>query len=355
MQMTGLITAPVVGAWVDRVGPRIVAIVGLLGHAAMYVVIARSSGSLGLFYLSFAALAVCASGTLPITWTTVINNWFRDNRGLAIGLTMAGTGLAAGLAPRFVQYLISNTGWRSAYAGIGVTALVISLPVVLLAFRPRPADADSLPVERGITGEWGLTRHEAIQSYRFWALGAALFIITLAINGLIANLVPVLLDDGWSAGKAAASVVFLGPAVVVGRVVAGLLVDRIWAPGVAALFFVQPIIAMLAIASLPMTPFVAVSSAMLLGLAVGAELDLLAFMTSRFFGTRHYGAVFGGIYAFFTVASGLAPLAYARTHDTFGTYRPILLLAALGLVVAIGLLLSLGRYPESRAGDGRTS
>ena len=87
-------------------------------------------------------------------------------------------------------------------------------------------------------------------------------------------------------------------------------------------------------------------------LAAGAELDLLAFLTSRYFGVLHYGAVFGGIYAFFTVGSGLAPLLYARTYDALGTYRPIMTVAAGCLVVAILLLLSLGRYPASGADDG---
>ena len=87
--------------------------------------------------------------------------------------------------------------------------------------------------------------------------------------------------------------------------------------------------------------------AVLLGLAAGAELDLLAYLTSRYFGTRHYGAVFGGIYAFFTVGSGLAPLIYARVFDMLGTYRPMLAVAAIAIVVAVGLLLALGAYPPA--------
>jgi len=88
-------------------------------------------------------------------------------------------------------------------------------------------------------------------------------------------------------------------------------------------------------------------AAVCLGLAAGAELDLLAFLTSRYFGVTHYGAIFGGIYAFFTVGSGLAPLMYARTFDLLGTYRPILMIAAGFLAIAICLLLSLGKYPQA--------
>lgn len=345
MQMMGLLTAPTIGSIVDRIGPRRVGIAGLIGHAAMYVALSLNTGSVVLFYLTFAGLAVCAAGTLPITWTTVINGWFHDNRGLAIGMTMAGIGIAAVLAPPYVQYLITSFGWRAAYLGIGLTALAISLPVVLLLFR-MPAEPGADEPAPATAQNWGLTRAEALRTYRFWALGLALLVITLTVIGIIPNFVPFLLDSGMPPAQAAEIAAIMGVAVIVGRLSAGFLVDRIWAPAVAAAFFTMPILAMLIMANLTPTPGIAVAAAIFLGLAAGAELDLLAFLTSRYFGVSHYGAIFGGIYAFFTVGSGLAPLIYARTFDLLGTYRPMLMAAATFLAVAICLLLSLGRYPN---------
>lgn len=346
MQLMGLITAPTIGSIVDRIGPRKVGIAGLIGHAAMYVLLSLNTGSVVLFYLTFAGLAVCAAGTLPVTWTTVVNGWFHQNRGLAIGLTMAGIGLAAVLAPPYVQFLIDAYGWRTAYLGIGLTALAISLPVVLLLFR-MPGDRDDnhdAPI--ATPPPWGLTRAEALRTRRFWTLGVALLIITLTVIGIIPNFVPYLLDSGMTPARAAEIAAIMGVAVIVGRLLAGFLVDRIWAPAIAAAFFCMPIAAMLLMANVTPTPAVAIATAIFLGLAAGAELDLLAFLTSRYFGVTHYGAIFGGIYAFFTVGSGLAPLVYARTFDLLGTYRPTLLFAAGFLAVAIGLLLSLGKYPQ---------
>lgn len=346
MQLMGLLTAPTIGSVVDRIGPRKVAIAGLIGHAAMYVALSLNTGSVALFYFTFAGLAVFAAGTLPVTWTTVINGWFHDNRGLAIGLTMAGIGLAAVLAPPYVQYLIASFGWRAAYMGIGLTALAISLPVVIVLFRmPDEGAPDDARLTSART--WGVTRAEALRTYRFWALGVALLVITLTVIGIIPNFVPFLRDSGMSPEQAAEIAAIMGVAVIVGRLSAGFLVDRVWAPAVAASFFAMPIVAMLIMANVTPTPPVAIAAAIFLGLAAGAELDLLAFLTSRYFGVAHYGAIFGGIYAFFTVGSGLAPLLYARTFDLLGTYRPMLLVAAVFLAVAIGLLLSLGRYPEA--------
>jgi predicted MFS family arabinose efflux permease len=259
---------------------------------------------------------------------------------------MAGIGLAALLAPPFTQFLVDTAGWRIAYAGIGLSALALSLPAVLLYLRVAPETnttaqtaADPTPLQ------WGPTRAEAMRDYRFWVLGIALFVITLSVIGLIPNFVPLLLDTGWTPTEAAQAATLLGVAVIVGRLMVGFLVDRIWAPAVAGIFFAGPAVAMVLMASLPITPALALVAAVLLGLAAGAELDLLAYLSSRYFGTRHYGAVFGAIYAFFTVGSGLAPLLYARVFDMLGTYRPMLAVAAIAIVVAIGLLLALGAYP----------
>ncbi|MGI9342789.1 MAG: MFS transporter [Gammaproteobacteria bacterium] len=352
MQLMGLITAPTIGSIVDRIGPRKVGIAGLIGHAAMYVLLSLNTGSVLLFYATFAGLAVFAAGTLPVTWTTVINGWFHSNRGLAIGLTMAGIGITAVLAPPFVQFLIDGYGWRTAYLGMGLAALAISLPVVLVLFKMPDADVHN-SATRNAARPWGLTRAEALRTRRFWTLGFALLIITLTVIGIIPNFVPYLLDSGMAPARAAEIAAIMGVAVIVGRLLAGFLVDRIWAPAIAAMFFCMPIAAMLLMANVAPTPTVAIAAAIFLGLAAGAELDLLAFLTSRYFGVTHYGAIFGGIYAFFTVGSGLAPLIYARTFDLLGTYRPMLLIAAGFLAVAIGLLLSLGKYPQAATEDTR--
>ena len=346
MQFCGLVTAPLTGSLVDRFGPRVVGITGLIGHAAMYLVLAITPGSLWAFYLAFAGLAVFAAGSLPITWTTVVNSWFHRHRGLAIGLTMAGIGLAALLAPPLVRFFIESGGWRLAYAAVGLSALVWSLPAVLLYLHVAPEAGNTTDDHPDPTPVlWGPTRAEAMRDYRFWILGSALFIITLSVIGLVPNFVPLLLDLGWTAAEAAQAATLLGLAVIAGRLMAGFLVDRIWAPAVAALFFAGPALAMALMASVPVTPVLALAAAVLLGLATGAELDLLAYLTSQYFGTRHYGAVFGGIYAFFTVGSGLAPLLYAGVFDTLGSYRPMLAAAAIAIVVAVGPLLRLGTYP----------
>lgn len=265
-------------------------------------------------------LAVFAAGSLPITWTTVVNSWFFERRGLAIGLTMAGIGLAATLLPRFTQFLIETAGWRAAYAGLGLTVLAVSLPFVVLYFRP--ATGTARPSTTVGDAGWGMTRRAALCGYRFWVLGAALFIITVSIIGLVPNLVPLMLDSGWTTADAAKIASVLGVAVIAGRLLTGYLLDRFWGPAVAALFLSGPALVMAMMAGLPITPGLALAAALLLGLAAGAELDLMA---------------------------------YARVFDLTGSYRPMLAVAAAAVVVAIGMLLSLGPYSGASRSSASSS
>ena len=348
MMLTGLVTAPLVGSLIDRYGPKPIGIIGLTGHAIGYVLLALTPGSLIVWYATFVMLAVLSAGSLPMTWTTVVTGWFVKNRGLAIGFTMAGTGIAAFLAPPYAQFLIGNFGWRGGYLGLGLTALVVSLPLVMLLLRTHDADVGSRSEASGPV--WGVTRAEAMSSYKFWALGGALTLISLSANGMTANFVPLLIDGGIDAVRAAGIASTMGLAVIAGRLSAGFLVDRFWAPGVAAVFFAAPITAVLLLAATDVTPQLALMTAALIGLALGAELDVMAYVTARYFGVVHYGAVFGMVYVFFTVASGLAPALWGRVQVTMGSYQPMLYFAAVALGLAVILLLSMGRYPREPTG-----
>ena len=108
MMCLGLLTGPIVGSMAERVGLRTIGVIGLIGHSAGYVLLSFNTGSLALWYASWALLAMLGAGSLPIVWTGVLNGWFKKHRGKAIGITMAGTGLGAFFLPPIVEFLISN-------------------------------------------------------------------------------------------------------------------------------------------------------------------------------------------------------------------------------------------------------
>ena len=348
LMCSGLLTGPLIGYIAQRVGLRTVGIVGLIGHSLAYVVLSLNTGSLMLWYLSWALVAILGAGSLPIIWTGVLNNWFTKHRGKAIGITMAGTGLGAFLLPPIVEFLIANHGWRTAYRGIGLGALLISLPIVFALFKEKPdsSTATDGEVMANKVETWGLTTKDAMRTKQFWILGAVLFLTVIVVAGLLSNFERIMTEQGFERSSIAQIAAVMGLTVIIGRLMVGALVDRFWAPGVAACFFLVATLGLLILVGTQVTMATALLVAVMIGLAAGAELDLLAYLTGKYFGPAHYPAIFGLIIAFFTVGAGIAPPLFGMAAQMFQGYGTILSISIGLLLVSILLFLSLGRYPD---------
>ncbi len=349
----GLLTGPLIGSITEKVGLRTIGIIGLLGHSVAYMLLSFNTGSLLLWYASWALVAILGAGSLPIIWTGVLNGWFSKHRGKAIGITMAGTGLGAFLLPPIVDALISNYGWRTAYRGIGLGALLISVPIVFALFRERSAtthaSSSAQSAEKATT--WGLTRAQAMRTSRFWILGIVLFVTVVVVAGLLSNFERIMTEKGFERSAIASIAAVMGLTVVAGRLLVGALVDRFWAPGVAACFFVLPAIGLLILVYTDLSFATGMLVAIMIGLAAGAELDLLAYLTSKYFGAVHYPAIFGAIIAFFTVGAGVAPPLFGAMAQKYQGYN-VMLTISIGLIVlSILLFLALGKYPAGGVTD----
>lgn len=348
LMCSGLLTGPLIGYIAQRVGLRAVGIVGLIGHSLAYVVLSLNTGSLMLWYLSWALVAILGAGSLPIIWTGVLNNWFTKHRGKAIGITMAGTGLGAFLLPPIVEFLIANHGWRAAYRGIGLGALLISLPIVFALFKEKPDSSTAIDGKAmaNKVETWGLTTRDAMRTRQFWILGAVLFLTVIVVAGLLSNFERIMSEQGFERSSIAQIAAVMGLTVIIGRLMVGALVDRFWAPGVAACFFLVATLGLLILVGTQVTMATALLVAVMIGLAAGAELDLLAYLTGKYFGPAHYPSIFGLIIAFFTVGAGIAPPLFGMAAQMFQGYGTMLGISIGLLLVSILLFLLLGRYPD---------
>lgn len=351
MILIAVITAPTVGWLIDRYGARRIALISLPLFGITLSGMSLVTDEIWTFYAGWTVMSIFAAGTLPITWTKVVNGWFDDFRGMALGLTLAGTGIAATLAPSYVVWLIDIMGWRNAYVALAFTVMAISLPSVYLLFK-EPAESQSGKVNQidaAISKQplmaTGLSVKEALKGYRFWVLSISLLLVAASISGVITNFVPLLTDKGLSFADAARYAGLIGVSVIGGRLVAGFLMDRLWAPMIAAIFLCMPCLAAFILTTGNISPMILGLSALIVGLAAGAELDLMAFLVSRYFGLKHYGALYGGIYIFFSIGAGLAPAMFGWTYDMFGHYQAVLYIAAISSMIGACLMLTLGRYP----------
>ncbi|MEM7001603.1 MAG: MFS transporter [Pseudomonadota bacterium] len=340
----GALTAPLVGWLADRYGARRLALPAMVGLAAGFFLAATVDGELWVLYSAYAVMAVFGAGTIPVTWTKAITDTFEARRGLALGLALSGTGVCGVLMPQYATYLVENYGWRQAYVGIGLAPLLLGLPLVYWGFRPQHRIAASPQVQASGAAHHGLTLASAARTRQFWVLLGSVFLVYMAASGIGPNLYPAITDAGLSAAHAASALSAFGGAVVAGRLLVGYLVDKFWAPGVAALTMTLPVVGCWLLID-PQSYAASLTAAILIGLAAGAELDLMSFLVARYFGAQNYATIYSVMYMALAVCSGGAPILFAAVYDRFLSYDLSFSIALILFALGGLLILCMGRYP----------
>lgn len=347
VMMPTVVMAVVVGWIVDRYGVRRVVLISQLLFGLSFFALALYINSLPSFYALYFLMALCGGGTIAVTFAKLITRRFVRHRGLALGIALAGTGLCSLLVQPYVAWVVHSYGWRVGYMAIGLLPLVVCVPVSwLFVHDDEPESETHQPrdplAESSITG---MPWRRAVLDRRFWAMGIAMALVSAAMTSLIATFVPMLQDRGYGVESAAWMAGSFGVAIVVGRVLVGSLIDRWWAPAVGFAFLLPAAIAVAVLAVVPLSAPATVACIVLAGLAAGAEVDLLAYLVSRYFGQRDFGRVYAGQYLFFVLGPGiLVPLFGVLRTATNGYQAPILATAA-GILACGLLLLTMGRYP----------
>ena len=391
-----VLMAPVIGALVERFGVRRVAMPAMVGFSIGYLSLTLHGGSIGLYYAGWVAVGVLGAGTSPIVWTRAVASWFERSRGLALGITLCGTGLVAVVGPGVVGAIIAALGWKAGFYALAAAPVVIGLPLVALLFRAREAaygtaagapgavplgaeagallaapgteaaaavvlpgmEAREVPVlprmgARAVSAVAGMEAGaapvlpgmeagKALTSGRFWRLAVAFFLMSIVVGGMIVSLPAMLADRGVDLAQAAKALGYLGFAVIGGRLATGALVDRFPARVVAAITVMLPAVACWLLAE----GMHAVPAIVMIGLSTGAEVDLLAYLISRYFGMRHYARIYGVGLSVFSAGVGIGPLLGGWVHDRAGSYAPALYGFAAMSVIAGVLIGSLGRPSE---------
>lgn len=341
----GIVTAPIVGWLCDKYGSRRVAIPALFGLSSGFFLAASMNGELWVLYVAYSLMGILGAGTIPVTWTRGIVSNFSKQRGLALGLTLTGTGICAMAMPPYIVWLIAEFGWRGAYIGLGLLPLVLALPLVVLWFKPREARSDNVAAASVANpAAWGLTLGEAVRTFRFWVLLFSILAVYMAVSGISPNLMAKMTDGGFSGADAASVMSLLGAAIIIGRVAIGFLVDRFWAPGVAMVSMLLPVIGCYIFIGEPGLQSARLA-ALLIGFAAGAELDLMSFLAAKYFGTRHYGKIYSILYATLAFGSATAPFLFGMVFDKTGNYDVGFYAALVMFALSAILVLLLGRYP----------
>lgn len=189
--------------------------------------------------------------------------------------------------------------------------------------------------------------HRAIRSKSYLLLTIAFALLGLLTGAVPSHLVPLLVERGVDAMRAAVLASALGFSLIVGRFVTGYLMDRVFAP------LLLVVVIIIAVAGLGMM-LVNVSGAGMvaaisfMGFAMGSDTDLLAYMVSRYMGLRAFTRIYGLVLAAFGVGNSTGPFLMGFSSNAYSSYNPALLGLIGATLVAIIPILLLGRYPDEK-------
>lgn len=216
--------------------------------------------------------------------------------------------------------------------------LVVAYPTILLALKAPPVQ-NARP---GAPATQGTRVGAALKSRVFWIMALGFFTNAAAVNGAVVHLPALITDRGYSPQLAATIAGLFGVTMLLGRLLAGWFVDRYAASKVAFVLFLPVAAALLVLASGQGGTAVFVACAIFVGVAMGAEVDLVALLVSRTFGLAHFSEIYGFQLLVFTIGIALGPALLGRVFDHQGGYGAGLIALALAAFAGALALLSLG-------------
>lgn len=350
---------PFVGRLIDRFGVRPVLITSLIGYGAATAAIPLVIGSADIWglYVGYAVVAGVGAGSNVIAYVRVLSGWFagpmNKSRGLALGISSAGVPLGAAITGPLAVLLIEHYGWRGGYLGLALLPLLIGLPIAILAIRMAPSElaaADPLKAAAPRAELPGMTLREAMATRHFWVMMAIVFLMSSCLQGVGIHVAPLLSDLKLPPEKLALVLAMDGVLGIVGRIGAGYLFDRYFAPRVSLIIFGIAAASSLALVGFPGLAM-AIAATLLITVGSGAESDFVGYLVGRYFGLRAYGQIFGFIYGMFMVGIAFGPYLFGVAYDVWGDYKVPFLMAGVGLTALCGLLMLLPRFePETEHG-----
>lgn len=339
--MASLVLAPLVGAAVDKFGPRRIALFGVPFFCIALALLSTATGSIANWLSLYSLLGFASMFILPTVWSAAITTRFDRNRGLALAIALAGTGVAAAFIPMTAARLLEWEGWRAGYIGIALLCFFIVYPLVLFFF-----DRDGAHARVRASRAHGVSLRSEFLSFRYIMLLSAALIFASAVCVLTVNAVPILIGEGFTPLRAAEIAGLVGVGTIIGRLAGGFLLDRFDGRFVAAACGIAPIAGSLLLVGTQESQGAAMFAVLAIGIAGGTEYDACAYLTSRHFGMRNFGSLFGLIGGVCLFGSGLAPVASNYVYDLTKSYDLVLWAMIPALAVAAVFFLLIGPYPK---------
>lgn len=346
------ILGPFFGALIDRYGSRKVVLPGIILTILSIISFSFADGSQSQWVALWVIFGIVAVSIKSTSWTAAVLGVFKQSRGLALGLTLSGTAVSQIVVGPLANWLISSFGWRAAFVwmGVGWGGITFLLCVFFLFDAHDRKAKQSLDERAQANAEHaalpGLTTREALKDTALWRVAISNFVVMVLTMGLTIHLFPILTEAGVSRGTAAWLISLAGVAGIAGKLVTGVLLDRLRPNWVGGLTLGAAALAFALLINGIRSPTLIVFALVVNGYAAGTKTQITGYLTASYGGLRNFGAIYGVMAALMALASGVGPMLGGMLYDRFGGYDMFLAIGAAGCVVGGILMMTLPSYPD---------
>jgi MFS family permease len=344
----GIFVGPMLGTLVDRYGPRRIAIPGVLLFGTGFALFGTVGSSVWHWLALWVVFALCAQIARPMVWAAAVSSEFKTSRGLALGIMLAGMGFGGVITPILSVEFIADFGWRLAYIllGLGWGATAALVCYFFFYGRSDRLRQQAQAKQAAAPRLDGVSAREGLRSPYFIKLAIATLFSNTLLVGLTVHQVPLLTGTGLERGDAAWLVGMAAIATMLGKIFCGWLADRTPGNVLGAVFVALPMISCVFYLTPTDSIWIRAIPVVVLSLAGGGQTHMLTYLTSRYFGLKAYGTMFGFVASVMAIGVGFGPYVTGLVYDIFHSYDWMLIAGFPMSIIGASLILWMGRYPD---------
>ena len=345
--------APFIGRWVSGGSIRNIMCFGCLAMGVGLLAISRASAIWQVIALSGAIVSFSLATMGGVTASALVINWFKEDRTMALGVSMVGISASGAVVPHVAQFLIASGDWRWAYQVFGLTSLCL-IPLVFFTVIGRPEDrGKSTAASAGDESvaatqpAAALTTREALRERNLWVIAIACGLAFMALSACLLHIPAHATDIGFSGAQGASFISAIAISSAVAKIAFGWLARKI-----GELYSLQLAFAMLGVGTLGLNFVTEVESMLVivsvLGLGLGGVMPLCAALLARAFGPASFVPMMGLLTLIMIPFQSIGQPIAGWVFDSMGSYTS----AWFGfgvLMIAAMAVLSMLRLPDEEA------
>ena len=312
------------GLWLNKKGPRVVALTGGFLYGLGVFLASFSANKLWWLYLSYGVIGGTGVGFSYIVPIAVLVKWFPDRRGLITGIAVGGFGAGALVTAPIATRLIQSVGVLHTFAYLGIAYLVITVATGYFMQSPpagwKPNGWEPSTTQTAQRAARDYTLGGALKTWQWWALWTLLFLNTSAGISIISQESPMFQEIAKASVIVAAGMVGIASiGNAVGRIFWAWISDVITRRWTFVVMFLIQVGLFWILPSRSSVAILTVVSFIIL-MCYGGGFGTMPAFAADYFGSTNVGPIYGLMLTAWGTASVFGPLLIAYMRESSGSY-----------------------------------